>query len=74
MVNGSQKLFLLHAPIDGHSIWLFPASIGPRFNEFADVSWKLADADTKSVMASEMHSVAGADAGRIEATARTIKT
>jgi hypothetical protein len=36
--------------------------------------WKLADADTKSVMASEMHSVASVDVGRIEATAQTNKT
>src|ERR1700730_3183327 len=39
-VHDAQELFLLHAPSDGNSIRLFPASIGLRFFEFADVSWK----------------------------------
>jgi hypothetical protein len=39
---------------------------GLRFSEFADVPWKKL-ADTEKRMASEMHSVAKVDAGRIEA-------
>jgi hypothetical protein len=75
--KNSQKLFLLHAPIDGHNISTFPASIGPRFTGWPMVLWKLAGADAESVARSSfrgMHPAARSDAGRITARKAKIRT
>jgi hypothetical protein len=43
-VGRLQALFLLHAPIDGHRIWQFPASNGLRLTGIADVFGSLGGA------------------------------